>query len=481
MAGLTDRGLEIKRLNEIIEESQERARELFQDLVPPDENVDTSDSSALGRLIGLKSPAIADLWELAQQVYLAFDPNSAAGIQLDNLVALSGISRREQSPTTADLYVTGVPGTIITDDTMFGTTVNNTLYAPSREFMLSSEAAHQIGVNVLTASPGTNYSIFYRISQDSPYIEVDYQSGSSATPSTILNGLKDAVTEDHSGIRAIIEDDTLYILGAIDYRVFDFYTSGNLGITSVTNIVRVFAEDAGPIQQAPGTITSIRTPVLGLDAVTNPSSAIVGTFRETDSQLRNRFRDSKFQMASNIIESLYSELINTAGVIGAVIYENDTNVHNETYNLPPHSFKVIVDGGLELDVAKAIWVNRPAGILSVGDVSIDIIDRFGYTRNIRFSRPEPVPFKIRISLTTFPDFPEDGREKIAQAIRNSLGNQAIGQAVIYSRLYTPINSVPGHQVDNLELSLDGVEWFKDNIEIGIGAKADIANVEIIFE
>src|SRR5574338_661055 len=55
--------------------------------------VDVSDNSALGRMIGVVSPAQADLWEAMQQVYNSFNPNVATGIALDNIVALSGITR----------------------------------------------------------------------------------------------------------------------------------------------------------------------------------------------------------------------------------------------------------------------------------------------------------------------------------------------------------------------------------------------------
>ena len=73
MAGLTNEGFEIKRLADLKADDDALAVELFQDLVSPGDIVDTSASSTIGRLIGLHIPSLADLWEVAQQVYLAFD------------------------------------------------------------------------------------------------------------------------------------------------------------------------------------------------------------------------------------------------------------------------------------------------------------------------------------------------------------------------------------------------------------------------
>ena len=93
MAGLSREGLEIKTQDEVLNDNRTRAANLFADQVPAGDIVDTSDNSTLGRLIGVVSPAEASMWEAIQQVYNSFNPATAVGISLDNIVALSGISR----------------------------------------------------------------------------------------------------------------------------------------------------------------------------------------------------------------------------------------------------------------------------------------------------------------------------------------------------------------------------------------------------
>ena len=128
MAGITPEGISIKRMSEVLADLRDRAKPIFQDLVPPGEMVDTSDSSTIGRLTALYSVPISDLWELAEQVYNAFDPNSAQGIALDNLVALLGVVRRDSTNSVVTLNVWGTEGTYIPASTSEVRSLDNNMY-----------------------------------------------------------------------------------------------------------------------------------------------------------------------------------------------------------------------------------------------------------------------------------------------------------------------------------------------------------------
>jgi hypothetical protein len=91
--GLSDTGFSLKRLEDILADSRALAATIFQDLLTPDDIVDTSDSSTLGRLINLVAPSEAELWEQSQLSYSAMDPNTATGIALDNIVQYQGLGR----------------------------------------------------------------------------------------------------------------------------------------------------------------------------------------------------------------------------------------------------------------------------------------------------------------------------------------------------------------------------------------------------
>ena len=107
MAGLTNTGLTVKRLPEVISELEQQASQIFADLLPPGDTLDFSPNTTIGRMIGLIAPSQADLWEAVQQVYDSFNANAASGYSLDNMIALSGITRYGEEPTRASCLFEG--------------------------------------------------------------------------------------------------------------------------------------------------------------------------------------------------------------------------------------------------------------------------------------------------------------------------------------------------------------------------------------
>lgn len=69
--------------------------------------------SAFGQIIGIMSDRLSDLWQLGQAVYNASFPDGAEGVALDNLCALTGVTRLPASKTTVTVTATGTNGTII--------------------------------------------------------------------------------------------------------------------------------------------------------------------------------------------------------------------------------------------------------------------------------------------------------------------------------------------------------------------------------
>ena len=66
-----------------------------------------------------------------------------------------------------------------------------------------------------------------------------------------------------------------------------------------------------------------------------------------------------------------------------------------------------------------------------------------------------------MTLTTNTNFPVDGIDQIKKNLINHIQALRIGEDVVFSRLYTPINSVAGHQVDSG--IIDGVNFSASNI------------------
>lgn len=476
MAGLTKEGLTIKRQDEVIQSLKGSAVPIFQDLVPVGDIVDTSDDSTLGRIIGLYSDPLSELWELAQAVYLAFDIDSAYGLSLDDLVAYKGLTRRFAAKTRAEVYLYGDLGAYLGNWAIARSSTTAEKFQLEDGVLLSPDNCHGVGFLVTEVIPNHDYFIRYRFRQQGDWLYLIYKTKTNPSIGGIIDEFISLVNSN-TDLKAHQVDGRIWVEGETELSLFEFEVSSGFKIDKVVAVGKMSASKDGAIAQPTGTIDRIATPSFGWDSVTNPIPAVTGSLEETDEELRARFKNSRAIGATNIIEALYSKLLSLSGVNSAVIYENETDFTDDI-GLPPHSFMAIVDGGLDSEVAKAIWLNKPAGISSEGDVEVDITDSQGYNRKIRFTRPQVKFIHIRMELERFTNYPPTGDEDIKNSLLSFMEKQVTGQDLIFSRLYTPINQTTGHQVNLLEVSEDGTNWKSSNITAGLGVKLSLRPEDI---
>lgn len=480
MAGMTPEGLEIKRLPDIITDLRERAEVVFGDLVDPADIVDTSDSSLLGRIIGLYSGEVASLWEAIQEAVWAYDPETATGKALDAVTSLGGVTRRGSSPTRADIYIEGNRGGQITRGMNVRSSVSGELYGVTTPITLTPSNCIGIGVTLQQPTTDGEYIITYKLSHSAVDEQIKAPMLSTDTPEIGLEKIQQQIQSNHPLLDSYFKDGILLIRSRIEFQQSSFSVDTPLDISKVIGVTVVEGLQVdNPVPETAGVLNRIATPSLAWDAVWNPFPASTGSVLETDDELRVRFRDTKFQRATNIIESLYTSLYGLDGVEEVSIIENDTSEVDE-YGNPPHSFLVIVEGGLNSQIALEIWRNRPSGIQSNGDISVSILDSFGFYREVKFSRPLYPQVYIRLDITKEPDFPVDGEDQIKEALVSYILSHKIGEEIKYSRLYTPINGVPGHQVNSLEIgwSLDNMN--SSNLEVAYNEKPVILKDNIEF-
>lgn len=386
--GVLPTGFNRKRLDVLLAEINEEVRAIFGD------NINLSPESPDGQINGVVSESNANLWEIAEASYNAFNPSAASGTTLSNLVQLNGITRLEATKSTVLLTISGTTGTSV--------------------------------------PAGSLVSV-----EDSEYTFV--------TNSTVVIGVG----------------------GTVD--------------------VNATAEDTGPIEASIGTVTVIETPVTGWDSVTNAAAANVGTNEETDGELRARRQRSVAAASQAIVDAIFSAVADIDGVTQVVVLENDTNA-TDANGLPPHSFNVIVEGGTETDIVQAIWLKKPAGILSFGTTTSQAIDSQGISHDISFSRPTTVDIYVTVTLTTGPEYPINGDALIKQAIVDYANGELVAgrgfflsDDVIYTRLYTPINSVQGHEITDLRIGLSASPTGTANIAIAVDELANflVDNIVVV--
>jgi uncharacterized phage protein gp47/JayE len=209
------------------------------------------------------------------------------------------------------------------------------------------------------------------------------------------------------------------------------------------------ASEKGALLAPAGSLTKIDTPIYGWQTATNLIDAVPGRDEETDEQLRLRRRASTSTPGQAIVDSIYGALTNIASVLQAKVYENDQDTVDGN-GLPPHSIYCIVEGGTNQNILDTIWLKKTAGTTTYGTTSGTVSDSQGNPHTLKFSRPTSVNAYVTVNLHTRPGWPTDGVQRIKDALTAwAVANQSIGEEVIQSRLFDPINSVPGHSIDSL--------------------------------
>lgn len=215
----------------------------------------------------------------------------------------------------------------------------------------------------------------------------------------------------------------------------------------------------GEINPANNTIIQILTPVYGWHNVTNTSVAVLGDDPETDNQLHIKQQRETSNTSYSQVDALYAGITNLAEVDYVRIYQNWT-LETDDKGIPAKTIAAVVDGGDTEAIANVMWLKAPMLSNYAGNLEhpVTMFDRFGLAYQITFYRPEKVPVYIDldITITDASIYPADAYDQIKQNIidyaaygLNSSNGFPPGSPVIYSRLYTPINEVPGFKINHL--------------------------------
>lgn len=464
MAGVTNAGFEPKRFNEIIASLHANAKPIFQDLVKPGEEVDTGDTSTIGRLTGLIALDLDEIWQALEQVYQAFDPNSATGVALDNIVQYMGVTRQLGRPTTLRASVWGLLGTVLPQGQVIRGSSSERFSSTSS---LTFSSVDMIGFSVLPTALVEGQEVAFTFIVEEGVYTLTHTVVSGDTVNDVLVTWKtqfDALL--FTRYEAWIESGKFYFQLKEYFSYVTLPTLTNCVVVDAKKRLTFNSEVEGDIPAPLNTVTTILTPVFGWTSVSNEVSSERGSTEETDEELRERFRLSKAIRANNMAEALYSQLLELEEVSYARIYENMTD-SADIRGLPPHSFMAIVKGGTDTDIGEAVWNNKPLGIGSEGNTSVVIRDSQNLERTVKFSRPTEIPIYVNITVEKVGNtFPTNGVDQIRQAVVDFINSNAgFGEEIIYTRMFTPINSVQGHQVNVLEIGKSLITMGTSNIVV----------------
>lgn len=273
------------------------------------------------------------------------------------------------------------------------------------------------------------------------------------------------------------------------------------GITASADVV-------GAISAPTDSLTKfVSNPGGTVATVTNPAPAVIGLDEETDQSLRQRMDISNSKPAFGFPTAINANILNVPGVVFSREYTNNTMI-TDGNGITAKTLSVVVEGGDDTAVAQAILQSLTAGQSTQGNTSVNFQDNLNNIITINFNRPDPVAIEVVIDLVeTFDEpFPDDGVQRIEQAIvdYSTGGAPALGitddfntigfppgQSVLLTRLFTPVNSVPGHKIEitgippdtcvtGLKISRDGNTVEAQDVTIAFNEVAtfDIADITV---
>lgn len=274
--------------------------------------------------------------------------------------------------------------------------------------------------------------------------------GSQTQINVKFTGLKDATIPQGS----LISD----VENSVNYSVDKSVTIGADGTATGT----ATALTKGPINPQNNTVIVIKTPTYGWTNVTNTGVVVVGAEPQTDEELHLEQQRATSNTAYRQIDAIYAGLLNVSGVEFARVYQN-TGLTTDSRGIDAKSVAAVVVGGTNEDIANSI-AKKSANINSFfGSTEVDITDNQGQVNKIKFSRPAEIEIDVQINITItnsslFPASKEDAINQIKQNILTyaqydlqATEGFAPGVDVIRTRLYTPVNEVPGFKINSLKI------------------------------
>lgn len=466
MAKLTDNGLEWDKFGTSYSNLQQIAVTNFSSLLNDGETLSTDESSILGRILGIVADVDSSQEELIFQMYSSFDPEQAEGVYLEKLVYLfAGLKRKQPTPAIAGLMLRGGLGVTVPESSNVSNTKTGDVFTTDSAVTFTQTAANGVVLDVGTISDGTSVSLAYsEIESLNQYPPITIVAGELDTTTTIARTLVQTINATSSVIEAFLDSDNAVHVKFINFNtVGNFSTTGNLDVIQSYMPVTATSRTFSAVVQATNNLNVIQSPVLGWFEVYNPYDSIASTDLETDSELRSRYKFSKSFIQTGNRESMYAALYSLSGVRFVNVQENIQDIPFEGRSA--HGIVVTVLGGDDQDVAETIDKYR-AFAYTDGSIEVGLSDLNGTPYSVRFNRPEIVPIQIKLSLTTDTNvFPTDGMLRIQNALIDYISNLNVGEDVIWSKLFTPINTVDGQSVNSLQIGKVGQPLGTESIVI----------------
>ena len=261
-------------------------------------------------------------------------------------------------------------------------------------------------------------------------------------------------------------------LGVKTVSGIEFYNISTATATNNIITLEFECEENGSIGNVlSDEITKFITTVSGILSIKSNTAGEGGQDRETDIKYRDRWFNSRFRSYWNI-DGIKSALMDLDGVESAYVNENDQPV--AVNGIEQKSVIIVVDGGINEQIANVIFQKKDQAIKSVGDIVAYATDTSGIKREIRFYRPTEI--KIEAQYISIPgNYAVENKNKIDVLINEYIKSKGVnGFISAYECFVENIRpAISETDLKHLDLSFkihnSGLS-FKTNLQLGIKEK-----------
>lgn len=269
---------------------------------------------------------------------------------------------------------------------------------------------------------------------------------------------------------------------AVDTSTGNIYTATDGGTIPIGGSIDLnFAcSITGAIPLPANSLTQIYQAIAGWDTVNNAADGVLGNAVESRSAFEARRAASVAINARNTLASIRGEVLAVANVLDAYVTQNNTSapVTIGGVSLVANSVYVCVSGGVELDVATAIFNKLPPGCDMNGSTTVSVQDtQSGYsppypTYDISFQEATALPIKFSVTIANNSLVPSNASTLIQNAIISAFaggdgGSRAqIGATVFASRFYAPVAAL-GSWVEIISILVGTVTANQNSVSVNI--------------
>jgi len=440
--GLTDKGFVAKRFEDIVNDRKSQIQQEF------GIDLDSNPDNALKIYTQILSLASSENWATTAALQSVMDIDNASDVYLDILCAAKLIYRQGAEPSRGDVLVeiNEISELTLPAESSFYN-VNNKQFNTEEIFTLSVANPQTVSI-----TPEATYTgdINFSVAGASFSKNVTAEGG-------ILQALQ-ALRDDLLAVdyfAEVVDASTLKIRKIEDVGAtssdFSYASVSGTGDVLIGRYVTVAYTESGDFTFPEDTLTV--APSFSVIQSFYNKEITGGRYRETDEELRYRFKNGQSVLGNGTPSAIKSKLLGIDGVSAVSVEENHT-MFEDSNGRPPKSQEIIVKGGEDVEVAQMILDSAAGGIELFGNTSVTIRDLNGDNRAVKFSRITQQYITLRIVFEKYDEeqFPANGAELIAQASQDYINSLNVGNDVIGGRISANIyNKVSGIEVVEVQM------------------------------